>query len=350
MKNRRKRALIIGICVVVLLLTAWFFMPTQTSHAVKTISPHAVQTRLVTRRAVIDYYKAVGTTKPTIESNLAAQITATVDHVLVSPGQKVKAGQLLVVLDNRDYLAKMARAAQGVNAAKAIFQQTKQMYGRMKALIKSGYVTKVQYDNSESHFLQAKAALSQAKKRRREAQVGLSYCQLRAPAKGRILNKFVEPGDQARPGKILLTFQANHALRLVADVPEALISHIKLGDRLPVQIDTQQKILTAKVVEIVPSVDPQTRSFLVKVILPNSAGLYPGMFGRLWIPMGHQSVLLIPKKSIYQRGQLQFVNLRSGGQTEKVLITTGKPFKPSMIEVLSGLNVGDQLVMPGKTA
>ena len=347
---QRKKWITGGVIVLVLLVLLWCFLTFfhTTSKPSKGASlPPGTSVVAVTSRKVTDYYKAVGTTKPTVESGLASQITAKVNKVLIKPGEKVKAGQLLIVLDSRDYVARVAQADEGINAAKALFHQAKLTYGRMKTLVKPGYVTKEQYDQSEAHFLQAKAAFAQARKALQEAQVALSYCQIRAPANGRILTKFVEPGDQATPGKILLQFQMKKALRLVANVPEELITHIKLGDHLPVSIDTLSSTLKSTVTEIVPAVDPQTRSFIVKVDLPYLPNIYPGMFGRLWVPVKMQTVLVIPRAAIQHRGQLELVKIVSAHQkVESVLITTGRTFSQGKVEVLSGLNPGDRVLLP----
>ena len=300
----------------------------------------------VKKQWITNYYKAIGTVKPVIESNLSAQITAKIDEVAVNPGQKVKQGQLLIRLDNRDYIAKVARAEQNVNAQRAVYNQAKLAYQRMKKLINKGYVTKEQFDTSKSNYLQSEANLNQSQKALKEAQIALTYTEIKAPSDGVIINKYVNVGDSAMPGKNLLQFQAKNAFRLVANVPEELIRHIKLNQKLTVNIDSIKNKQVGLVNEIVPSIDPMTRSFTVKVLIPSDADIYPGMFGRLWIPVDKTQVIGIPTTAIVQRGQLQFVELFQHGKTELSLITTGKKLANHHIEVLSGLNPGDQLVIP----
>jgi RND family efflux transporter MFP subunit len=348
MKINKRNTAVAGILVVIscVVLAFWPSTKVHAQHLSKKTPPVVS----VESKQVQSYYKAVGTVEPALQSNLEARITAKITKVLVHPGEKVVTGQLLVVLDDRDLQAQVMQAEQSVASAQARLTQTKANYFRMQKLIKPGYVTPGDFDKSKSDFLQAQAGLLQSQKALREAQVGLSFCKIRAPSDGVILEKFANAGDQASVAKVLLRFQGKDLLRLVTSIPEDLFSVLHLGDKLHVAIDSLNQKIFGTVSEIVPAIDPATRTFDVKVNIPAEKPLkvYAGMFGQLWIPTGQKTVLVIPKSVIKRQGQLESVTVFNNGVSQSVMITTGLDFGADYVIVDSGLNEGDRVVVGGK--
>ena len=122
---------------------------------------------------------------------------------------------------------------------------------------------------------------------------------------------------------------------------------MKIGDTLPVTVNAGKVKLTGTVSEIVPSVNPQSRSFVVKVTIPNNTNIYSGTFGQVRIPVGMTKVVAIPNADIQQSGQLKLVYVQTTQALNRVYITTGKSINKELIDVLSGLNAGDHIVSPG---
>ena len=107
------------------------------------------------------------------------------------------------------------------------------------------------------------------------------------------------------------SLQTRGALRLEALLPEGLIDRVKMGEELNVTLDALLRTVKGRVTEMVPFADPSTRSFLVKVDLPAEKGLYPGMFGRLLVPVGEISLIWIPENALRRVGQLEMVTART---------------------------------------
>jgi multidrug resistance efflux pump len=101
-----------------------------------------------------------------------------------------------------------------------------------------------------------------------EAEIALGYTEIRAPAEGRILKRLVDPGDMAAPGKPVLIVQAAGGLQLAANVREGLMDAVRPGDVRNIRLSAAGRTVEAVIDEIVPSVDPRTRTFLVKAGLP----------------------------------------------------------------------------------
>lgn len=316
-------------------------------------------------------HEAVGTVKARTDTRVEAQVTGRVLRVLVRPGDKVKAGDKLVILDNQASLARLDRSKQaqasaisltrqardGLAAAKAAHDKAKSTYKRMSTLFGQKVVTAEEVEKAESAYLQAKAALGQAEQgvaaaeaRTREAgkvveeaQIGLGYTTITAQEAGEVAKRSAEPGDLAFPGKALLSLQTGGSLQLEAMVRESLIGRVSLHDVLLVKVTAlADEALSGEVVEIEPLADPVTRSFLVKVRLPEAPGLYPGMFGRLFVPLGQEEVVLVPEAAITRVGQLETVMVRSGKGWSPVYVRSGAGVN-GKIEILSGLSGGEML-------
>ena len=135
-------------------------------------------------------------------------------------------------------------------------------------------------------------------------------------------------------------------MRLEAFVREGLISRIRPGLEMPVEISAINRMVTGIVEEIVPSADPKTRSFLVKVGLPFVQDIYPGMFGRLLVEAGTKEAIFIPADAIIKVGQLEAVMVKVKDSWEKYYVKTGKKSN-GMVEILSGLDGGEIIGMSG---
>ncbi len=288
--------------------------------------------------------EAVGTVRPRTETRVEAQVAGRVLKVSVRPGEEVKAGQLLVVLENQEYRARLAQAREGLSAARAALDLAEREYGRLNRLLKTGAAPKRDVDRAKESLQQAQSSHGRALKQVEEAEISLSYTRVKAPERGQVVKRFIEPGDLALPGRPLLILQTSGALRLEALVREGLIQKVRMGQEMDVEIPALGHGIKGKVEEIVPTADPATRTFLVKVILPDTEGLYSGMFGRLLIPVGQEKVVLAPEKAIRRVGQLEMVLIRQKDGWRQVYVTTGRRHQ-GMVEILSGLNGGETLAV-----
>jgi len=333
------------------------------------------ETAKAVRETITDFYEAPGTVRPTKETRVESRVQGRVVEVLVTPGDFVKEGDRLVVLDSRELQARLDRerqavlsararrdqARQAVKSAEAGFERAKAAYERVKTYFKSEAATKQQMEGAEAAFQQSKAGLNQALEMLKESEAGIKqaekgalaagivqeYTEIRSDAEGQVAERLVEPGDMAFPGKPLLVLQTRGLLRLEALVPEGFIDRIEMGEILKVVVKAVKKSLSGPVTEIVPAADPATRSFLVKVDLPETEGLYPGMFGRLRVPVGEISVVWIPEEALERVGQLEMVRVKSGEDWALIYVTTGRTFD-GRVEVLSGLDGGEVVALKGE--
>lgn len=324
------------------------------------------------REWIPQWYEAVGTVQSRREATLSARINGRVLQVLADSGESVRAGAVLLELDRRDLAARLAQAEEGVTQARAERKRALQAlkaaraglaealahFRRTRSYYRQEAATEQQLEQAESRYRQAEAGmhqaeeavaaaqavLKQAQQSVAEAEIALGYGLIRAPYDGRVTNRLVDPGDQAWPGKPLITLQQPDSLRFEAGVREGLINRIQPGTSLTVQVDAVGLELAGKVEELVPAADVSSRTFLVRVGIPAGPGLYPGMFGRLRVPLGKRRAVLVPKNAIRRIGQLELVTAQVQDHWLDLYVTTGATYD-DRIEVLSGLDGTERIAL-----
>lgn len=344
----------------------------------KTRRPAPEQTATSELASVPQTSEAVGTVQARTDVRVEAQVTGRVLEVRVNPGDAVSKGAALVVLDSRQSESRleqaqkalesarsgMEQARKGVASAKAAHDKAQSTYNRMKTLRAQKVVTEEETEKAETAYLQTQAELSraqaglrgakadveQAEKAVQEAEIGLDYTTITAQENGDVAKRFVDPGDLAFPGKELLTLQTGGSLRLEAQVREGLIGRLHIGQSVPVVIaalgpNAEQ---TGIIREIEPLADPTTRSFVVKADLPDLPGLYPGMFGRLLVPLEPGQAVLVPQDAVRRIGQLETVLVKSGEDWQRIHVRTGRRLGDK-VEILSGLTGGETVAVGGTT-
>jgi RND family efflux transporter MFP subunit len=297
----------------------------------------------VTSQPLIE--QAAGTLRAKVETVISPLISATISSIAVWAGDEVKAGDVLVTLDARELQARVDQAHQGVVAARARLAQAEKDLARVRRIMKAdpGAVSKAEQDRKETTLSSARAVLVRLQRQKDEAKTALSYSKLAAPIAGRIVERLADPGDTARPGKPLLRMYDPATLRLEASIRESVASKLARGQALVAEIDALKKQYPVVVDEIVPSADPGSRTFLVKVSLADGAGLYPGMFGRLMIPIGQIDKVFIPLAAVTRVGQLNFVVVKSPQGSVRRYVRLGEPKSDGDVEIISGLAAGDQI-------
>lgn len=276
--------------------------------------------------------EVVGTVRAKLRSVIEAKVSGKLEQLLVVPGQQVKAGALLAVVDAREVQARYDQAV-------ALRQQAEADLKRLTTLFEQKILSQSEFDSAQARARVTIASVV-------EAETMLSYTKVTAPFEGVITRKHADVGDLASPGKPLLEMEDSRTLRLEADVPEAVVGKLVLGDKLPVRIAALEMELTGVISEIAPAADPNSRTFLVKLDLPGTTGLRAGQFGRVAMPVGETSALRVPVSAVIQRGQMELVFIVSDGKAQLRLVKTGKRIS-NELELVSGVNAGEKVVTEG---
>jgi len=118
---------------------------------------------------------------------------------------------------------------------------------------------------------------------------------------------------------------------------------------LQVHVDSLEGALDGTVVEIAPSADPGSRTFVAKIDLPPTPGLRPGQFGRVAIPIGEFAALRVPDSALLRRGQMEIAFVVEDGHARMRLVKSGQRVGGE-VELLSGVDPGETIVVEGAAA
>ena len=278
-------------------------------------------------------YEAVATINAHTSSTISAKLMGTVQTVHVQEGDPVKEGDLLVTIDPRTVTAQLeqARAAlaeakrveisavSAKDAASAASELASATYRRYEQLLQEDSVSRQEFDEIESRFRQAKAAqaqteamaaaahsrVMQARAAMEQATLARKDARVLAPYKGRVVAKMADTGTLASPGMPLLFIEQEGLFNAELVLPERHIQAVKAGMTVKVRVPALDNLEAEGVIShIIPAADPQSRSFDIKVKMPDGLDLKSGMFARVYVPLGGTGILMVPRTAVVQQGQL----------------------------------------------
>jgi RND family efflux transporter MFP subunit len=294
------------------------------------------------------YESAVGTIRSVHETTIASKLLARVIEVNLKAGQGVRAGDVLVRLDNTDLAARFQQAKAAAAAADAAYKQAVSDEKRSAQLRKNNVVSQQEYEKNQTAVASTSAELSRTQEAVKEMQAMLDWATIRSPIDGIVTDKKIDVGDMVSPGQVLLTLFDPKQMQLLASVRESLTQQLKVGQKIGVRIDVLKKLCSGTISEIVPESQSATRSFQVKVTGPCPTGIYTGMFGRILIPLQDEDIVVVPRRAVRNVGQLELVDVLENGRPTRRAIRTGRTLDDDM-EVLSGLREGEEVVVPAAT-
>lgn len=348
------RLLVVGIFALIVVVSLLFltgaFQAKVSSHTGSTPAVHPLGQTPTTVAKTIHVPRiesAVGTIRPVHEAQVAGKILARITQINLVAGEHVKKGQVLVRLDDADLRARLKQAEAMLRSAQADHHQAVIELNRIRKLVAASAATPLELDRYTTQEHTTAAAVQQQRQAVDEASTNLSYATINSPMTGRVIDKQMNVGDTASPGQVLLTMYDPRRMQLIASVPEALAQHLRVGQHAEVRIESIAKALRGTISEIVPEAQTTSRSFSIKVTGSFGDHVYAGMFGRLLIPLGEQSILVIPQTAVTKVGQLNLVRVVDHGQLRRRAVMLGQTYHHGQfIEVLSGLRAGERVAVP----
>lgn len=334
-------------------------------------APMPVSVATVIRTDIADTFEAGGVVQARTTALLMARILAPVREVRVVAGDRVRAGQVLIVLDGKDLAAQARSARAGASAAdqgaaaaaseqqaaEAALTLARATYARISGLHAKRSATAQEFDNATGALRAAEAQAAGAAARARAAASGVdgaraaseaagateSFAVITAPFDGIVAEKMVEPGNMAAPGTPLMRVEDTRGFRLDVRVDESKVGHVSPGAAVPVLLDSgtggDTTTVNGTVTEIGRAVDADARSFLVKIALPAGTGVRSGTFGRARFSAGARPALVVPAEALRQHGQVASVFVVEEAMARVRLVSVRGT------EVLAGLSDGEQVIV-----
>lgn len=297
------------------------------------------------------HFRAVGTVAARAESRISTRIRGRVASVLVRPGDSVERGDILLRLEERTTDARVEQARSAIEAARARRVRAQQEFERTENFFSQNAATERSLEQARAALDTAKAAENRAKQALEEVEIVRKRTVIRSGVNsGVVVHRNVDPGDLAIPGRPLIILRTRGALWLMGAVRESLAGSVQLGQMLSVDIPAIDLESRGTVEEIVPAVNPNSRTFEIKVALPDLDTLVPGMYGRIKVPTGEDMTLWVPEGAIFRVGQLEFVRAQTDdGKWQPRYVKTGRTWD-QRVEVLSGLDEGDRVALRDRPA
>lgn len=325
------------------------------SAAVNTVVAHVIESR---QQQVPQVVRTTGTLHARETAILSAQVVGRVRQVLVHEGDNVAAGQTLIVLDDSALKASADQAEAAVKAAESQ-QAAAQTNADLAASTLARYEQlqaqkSVSPQEMDEVTRRAQAAAAQvdalraqgsaAKAQASGARAMLGYTRITASFAGVIISRAADPGALAAPGVPLLQIDSAGALQFQTTVDESAFASIHIASKIPVTLDATSSATDGSVAQIVPSADPASHTFLVKIDVPSSKQLRAGMFGTADITTGTRQAIVVPRSVVVMRGSLPCAYvLDPNGIAQLRYLTLGYE-EAGLVEVLSGLSAGEKLV------
>ncbi len=312
----------------------------------------------IEKKKTTDVYEVSGNIVSKNPVNIVSKTMGTVVSVNAFEGDRVSKGKLIIQIDSPEVTAMLNRTQASIEEAQKALMIAKaneklafNTLKRYENLYNEQAISQQEFEIKETAYLVAKSeverlenVIKQAEAERERVKGMQSYLFVYAPLSGVITKKYVNPGTNVLPGMQLLTIEPENDLRVEVDVDEKVYGFIKQGMILSVYVETLGREFKGVVSEIVPAIDPQSRTFRVKLDLPKDKSLAIGLYANVKIGLGTKESIFIPKTAIYTKGQLDYVYVV--GKDNKLslrLVRTGSKHD-NMVEILSGLNEGERIV------
>jgi membrane fusion protein (multidrug efflux system) len=213
-QKKKKAFMIVGTVVAIGLISGWFYNNYRKTH-------------ISTDDAFIDgdIY------------TISARIDGTVSSVYVDSNQPVKKGDLLVELDPRDYRSRFEAAQAHLALEQANLRQADRDLKRIKALFDQDVNSAERYDKALSTQEISAAQVKVAVEQLRQAELNLSYTEIKAPADGYVTKKNVMVGNQVKTGQPLMALVNLDALKVIANYKETQLERIRPGQPAEIKVD-----------------------------------------------------------------------------------------------------------------
>lgn len=285
------------------------------------------------------------------EATISAQTSGRVQSIEVDINDYVEKGDIIIQLRNKQQMATVAQAKAGLTQAQAASNDAQSQLRRATPLFKQGSLSQGEFDTIKTTAQSIAAQVKAARALLDQAQEQLSYTEIRAPYAGIVKARLVEVGETVNPGTPLMTGLSLNKLRAVAYLPQRFITQVNQQSDL--KVAHNGKLLSTDKVTIFPFADANSHSFKIRVdVNSENAGLFPGMWVKLMVPMGTTSAIRIPKSAILRKGEVSYVYVKKASQYvlrqvrlgEQHLANTENRSQVS-VDILAGLNDGDHIAL-----
>lgn len=313
-------------------------------------APVRVPTVQIGERAVSAGFEIDGVIQPVHQSTVSAQASGRVVKLAVKMGDRVKAGQVLATIDDRETAVGLQRSEAQVAQAEAELRNAQVNYERTRDLQSKGFISKAAMDMAETQLKAAQAGRDQAVAGARQSALYQGYTRVSAPYDGWVLQTHVEAGDLAAPGKPIVTVYAPLPLRAVVQVPASRAESARQAQKIEIQLrdDNGDSLWVTPVARsAMPSADPvsQTVEWRLDLAARSSKDLLPGQQVTVRFVGGQANRMVVPAAAVLRRGELTAVYVATERGFSLRAVRLGADHGSEGIEIVAGLAAGDRVAL-----
>ncbi len=301
-------------------------------------------------QVVSSAYVLEGVVEPVRQSTVSAQASGRVAALLVKAGERVKAGQVLATIDDRDTQTGLARSQAQVAQADAELANVKAHWLRQQELKAKGFVSQAALDVAAAQYKAAQAGRDGAGAGARQAGLAQSFTKVTAPFDGYVFDTLVQAGDLAVPGKPIAVVYAPQPLRVVVQVPASMNAQAQAAQQIEFQVtgvNGQATWVKPLNHQAVGAADPVSQTMTWKMEVPTSAAgqMIPGQPTRVRFVGAQVQRMVVPKAAVLQRGELTAVYVATPQGFALKAVRLGQDHGTSGVEVLAGLKASDAVAV-----
>jgi RND family efflux transporter MFP subunit len=319
------------------------------------------------RGNVAAYLTVVGNLIGQQTVDIAPRTAGRLLSVNVQLGDRVRRGQLLAKVEDREIVEQVRQAEGSAEVSKATIRQreadlnvAKVNFERSKNLFERQLLAKQALDDAESRFLSAvaqvdlaKAQQNQAESRLQELRINLQNTSVVSPVDGYVAKRTSDPGAMVNTNTAIGSVVDISRVRLVVNVVEKDLRMVNAGDPAVMEVDAYPgEKFSGKIGRVAPVLDPATRTAAMEVEIPNpDAKLKPGMYARINLTVDeHKNVLLLPKNAVVDYASDRGVWVPNDQDRATFVPVKLGIESPDSVEVLGGLQEGARFVNNGAGA
>jgi RND family efflux transporter MFP subunit len=217
------------------------------------------------------------------EKFITSRFMGFVKELYVSEGSLVKKGEMLYKIDTTDIDAKKRQAILQVSMYNTQFEIVKRNYERFQRLFKKGLVSKVQVEELQMNHNNLRDMISVAKAQLTEVNNQYKYLEITAPNDGVVTKKMIKVGEMAMPGMPALVLTDLSDIKIKTEISESNLFNIKRDGQVSIEIPSIKYKTTGKIISIIPSSNPLTHTFLMKISFKTNKNVYPGMYAKILV-------------------------------------------------------------------